>query len=105
MEGNRMEEIRKMLKAEPDDDFLNYVLALEYEKLGQHTEAIRMIEALLDRNAAYVGAYYKLGMLYELCGMRELAISSYKTGIEQARLSKNKKAYGELQEALQNLED
>jgi tetratricopeptide (TPR) repeat protein len=95
MEVTRMEQIRKMLEGEP----------LEYEKQGQGMEAIGLIEALLARNAAYCGAYYKLGSLYEQHGLREEAINAYRKGMERTRMLKNKKAYNELQEALQNLED
>jgi tetratricopeptide (TPR) repeat protein len=92
-----------MLLSEPLDDFLNYALALEYEKEGKIREAIDQIEAVLKRNEHYSGAYYKLAGLLEQIGQTSQAVEVYKRGMEINR--NNRKAYNELQEALQNLMD
>ena len=104
MEHSRMQQIRSMLEKEPMDDFLNYALALEYEKDGQLLLAQSTIEALLSRNENYQGAYYKLGALYEKTGEQDKAILVYRKGMALSKASNNRRAYAELQEALQNLE-
>jgi tetratricopeptide (TPR) repeat protein len=105
MSESRIDQIRKMLLAEPQDEFLLYALALELEKEGQVPLAIEGIEALLDRNEQYSGAYYKLGELLEKTGQKAKAHEVYLKGLEITRKQNNRKAFGELNEALQNLED
>ena len=72
---NRIEEIKKMLKTDKQDSFLTYALALEHEKVGNIKEAISIIEELIKVDPAYLGAYYRLGALYESKGKFDKAIS------------------------------
>ena len=102
---SRLHQLREMLKAEPHDSFLNYALALEYGKLGNIKKAIEIIEALLLHDENYLGAYYQLGKYYEQIQINEKAIAIYQKGILIAQQQKNKKAAGELNEALWMLED
>ncbi len=104
-ESVRMQQIRKMLLTDAEDDFLNYALALELEKEGKPQEAIDVIEHLILRNPAYSGAYYKLGGLLEQTGQKEKAITVYLKGIKITARQKNEKALRELREALQNAEE
>jgi Tfp pilus assembly protein PilF len=94
-----------MLKSEPADSFLNYALALEYAKANNTLKAIELINAVLEKDRNYLGAYYQLGKLYEQTGNADQAIFIYKTGISIALQQKNNKAAGELNEALWMLED
>ena len=100
-----MQQIRQMLVSEPEDEFLNYALALELEKEGLVSEAIRTIESILLKNENYTGGYYKLGNLYEQNGQKQRAIEIYRKGMDVSKRQKESKAFGELNEALQNLED
>ncbi|HEV7231266.1 MAG TPA: tetratricopeptide repeat protein [Bacteroidia bacterium] len=103
MESTRIQQIQKMLRSEPLDDFLNYALALEYEKEGKIHQAASQIETILKRNEQYSGAYHKLGALLEQLGETSRAADAYKKGMEINK--NNRKTYNELQEALQNLMD
>lgn len=94
-----------MLKDEPGDSFLNYALALEFAKSNDIAKAISIIEELLGRDENYLGAYYQLGKLQEQLNLRESAIKTYNKGIEIAKKHNNRKAQGELNEALLLLED
>ncbi|MES2592302.1 MAG: hypothetical protein V4608_10485 [Bacteroidota bacterium] len=94
-----------MLKNEPNDSFLSYALALEYAKLNDTTKAIELIEELLGRDENYLGAYYQLGKYYEQTQELEKASAIYTKGLTIAKLQKNNKALGELNEALMMLED
>ncbi len=105
MSSSRILQLQEMLKTEPNDSFLNYGLALEYGKLNEIQKAIELIEALLLRDSAYLGAYYQLGKYYEQVQQTEKAMAVYKKGISIAQQQKNKKAEGELNEALWMLED
>ena len=94
-----------MLKSEPADSFLNYALALEYAKINDVRKAIELLEALLARDENYLGAYYQLGKYYEQLDQKNKAVETYQNGASIAQKQKNKKAVGELNEALWMLED
>ena len=102
---SRLEQIREMLKDEPNDSFLNYALALEHAKAGNIEMAIELIETLLIQDQNYLGAYYQLGSYYQEIQQNQKAIATYKKGIIIAQQQQNKKALGELNEALMSLEE
>lgn len=102
---SRLEQIQEMLKSEPADSFLNYALALEYAKINDVRKAIELLEALLARDENYLGAYYQLGKYYEQLEQKNKAVETYQNGASIAQKQKNKKALGELNEALWMLED
>ena len=102
---SRLNQIQEMLKSEPTDSFLNYALALEYAKINDVKKAIELIEVLLIRDENYLGAYYQLGKYYEQLQQNQNAKNAYKKGVLIAQNQKNNKALGELNEALDVLED
>ncbi len=105
MYSPRLEQLLEMLKSEPNDSFLNYALALEYAKANDVLKAIELIEALLLRDENYLGAYYQSGKYYEQLGNTEKAMEIYTKGIAIAKKQNNRKALGELNEALVMLEE
>ena len=102
---DRIDQISEMLTKDPEDSFLRYALALEYDKKGDSDKAIELINQLLERTPEYLGAYYKLGQLFEEKGEFKKAIAIYKKGIVLAEANKENKAKGELNEALWLIED
>lgn len=105
MENLRLIQIQEMLKAEPNDEFLNYALAIELEKNGDIESAIAQLNSMLQKNEHYLAAYYKLGKLLEELSKLEEAKKVYLKGQEIAKEQNNKKVFGELAEALWMLED
>lgn len=99
------EQLLEMLKTEPEDSFLNYALALEYAKSNDLQKAIELIENVLTKDENYLGAYYQLGKYYELINVPEKAIATYTKGVTIAKKQNNRKAQGELNEALMMLEE
>ncbi len=103
---SRIDTLRKMLAAEPEDVFLNYALALEYFRvpstvlLGEE-----QLHKVLKMDPSYVPAYFQLGKVYESTGESAKAIETYKTGIHYAEMKKDRKAVNELNEAIFMLED
>jgi len=59
----------------------------------------------LKRDPNYLGAYYQLGKLYEQQNLVEQAIAAYREGIDIAKAQGDRKAQGEMNEALWMLED
>ena len=97
--------LKEMLEKEPEDSFLNYVLALEYAKINEADKAISIISAVLQKDKNYLAAYYQLGKLYEQTGLIKEAINTYKAGVYTAKEQNNLKTLGELNEALMILEE
>ena len=102
---SRLNQLLEMLKSEPNDSFLNYALALEYAKTDDIAKAIQLIEDLLARDEAYLGAYYQLGKYFEQINQIKNAVITYTKGASIAKQQKNNKALSELNEALWMLED
>ncbi len=105
MAATRLLQIQEMLKSEPNDSFLNYALALELAKSNEIKKSIEIIEALLQREPDYLGAYYQLGKFYEQSNSMEKSIEAYSRGIVIAKKNNNRKAESELNEALFVLKD
>ena len=102
---NRISQIKEYLKTEPEDNFLQHALALEYIKAGNDTDAKMLFEEILNREPGYVGSYYHLGKLLERMGETQHAIQIYKKGMEMAKLAKDTHAFNELQAACEDLEE
>ena len=102
---NRLEYLQTLLKESPNDSFVLFALAKEYEGQHAHNEAFEHYLKLKIVNPDYVGLYYHLGKLYEQSEDFPSAIEVYKEGIQISQKIKDQHAFSELREALFNLED
>lgn len=100
---DRIVKIREYLLSNPKDNFLRHALALELIKTGDDLQARALFESLLMETPNYIGSYYHLAKLLEKLGERDLAISWYEKGMEEAKLAKDQHAYNELQAAYEDL--
>ncbi len=105
MNTARVEQLQKMLKAEPTDAFLQHALAMEYSSGSEHQKAIEMLANLLSAQPDYLASYYQLGQLFEKFNEISTAKDTYRKGIDIAIKQKNRKALAELREALSQLEE
>lgn len=71
-----------MLAADPENTMVMFGLAKEYEKLGENTKVIELLETYLAKYDDEGNAYGVLANAYNLSGDREKAIKTYKKGIE-----------------------
>jgi tetratricopeptide (TPR) repeat protein len=76
-----------------------------HSKIGNTKEAISIIEGLIKTDPNYLGAYYKLGALYESKSKMDKAMRIYRIGIKLATEKNDNKAKGELEEALWLIEE
>ncbi len=104
MSTQRLEQLLDMLNDSPDDAFLRFALAMEYDKLGQYSESLGAFLKLRETHPDYVGLYYHLGKWFERNGNLEGAVMSYKEGIDVAQRQGDRHALGELRAALAALE-
>ena len=100
----RLEKLKAFLVQNPDDNFVQHALALEYVKLNDDESAKEQWEALLKRDERYVGSYYHLAKLLERQGETAAAVAGYQKGMEVARSGGDRHAYNELQMALEDME-
>jgi tetratricopeptide (TPR) repeat protein len=101
----RKELIFDMLVKEPNDVFLNYALAMEHLSTEEWKEADLQLKKVLGIKTDYLPCYYQLGQVNEKLGNIDVALDYYKKGVEIATSQNNKKALGELNEAIWMLED
>ena len=99
----RIEKLKSFLAENPDDSFVQHALALEYVKLNDDEAAKKQWEALLKRDADYVGSYYHLAKLLERQGERETAVATYEKGMAIAKKVGDRHAFNELQGALEDM--
>lgn len=102
---SRKDMVLQMLEKEPNDLFLNYALAQEYIGVNDYTNAELQLLKTLDLDLNYLPCYYQMGQVKERLGDLSGAVHFYKKGIELANAQGNRKALGELNEALWMLED
>lgn len=105
MVEKRLNQIKDFLKNSPNDPFLKYALAKEYEKLGRLNDAVKEYEALVEFDPKYIGTYYHLGKAYEQQNDLSKALEIYKKGMDVAKEIGDKHALSELAGAKLLIED
>jgi hypothetical protein len=101
--ATRREKLEAMLKSEPDDAFLRYGLAGEYDNEGRLDEAVALYRGLMADSPPHVPSFFRCAQLF----VREDRIAEARTllrdGIEAARREGNAHAAGEMAELLTSL--
>ncbi len=100
---SRLQQLKTFLEESPDDAFLLFALAKEYEKMSDTVQALHYYTRLETLHSNYVGTYYHLGKLYEKLNLHEKAIGTYEAGMAVAKKENDKHAYSELQNALDDI--
>lgn len=100
----RIERLKELLKQSPSDAFVLFALAKEFEKVGNHQQAIDFLQNLIESQPDYVGAYYHLAALLKSKDRNDEAMKIYNLGMDIARKIGDQHAYSELQNAKMNLE-
>jgi predicted Zn-dependent protease len=101
---SRIEQLESMLDAQPDDPFLIYALAREYEAQQGTMQALLMYEHLVTNYPDYVATYYHYAKLLYNGGNRNQAISLLNTGIESGIRVKDQHATNEMRGLLTSWE-
>jgi len=100
---DRIEKIKEMLTENPSDSFLKHALALEYIKVGNDNDAMKLFESVLENEPGYIGSYYHLAKLLERIGETNEAIKIYEKGMEEARRAGDSHSLSELRSAFEEL--
>ncbi len=104
MTQTRLDRLKELLKEDPDNSFILFAIAKEYEGMGEKVKAITKYLALIEKDGQYVGTYYHLAQLYEDTEDQDAALLTYQKGMTIAQEVKDQHAYSELQNAKMNLE-
>ncbi|PST82938.1 tetratricopeptide repeat protein [Pedobacter yulinensis] len=99
MSTDRISKLLEFLETEPNDPFVLYALATEYNSRQETEKAFDYYLRLVRDHAGYVGTYYHLGKLYEKTGQTEQALEIYRKGMDEARKKRDMHALSELQGA------
>lgn len=102
---SRITKLRAMLEKHPTDTFLLYGLAIEHKKADDRVEAIGLLDRVIQLDPGYCYAYHQQGLIYEANEDLEAARNAYRAGIEAAKTKGDEHARGELQAALEMIED
>jgi tetratricopeptide (TPR) repeat protein len=105
LKNNRLVKLQKLEQERPSEPFIQFAIALEYQRLGLGSEAAARYQWLLDNAPDYTGTYYHFGKLYEQSGQFDKATETYQKGIEIAQNEKAANDLRELQQALNDLND
>lgn len=99
MQNTRLSKLLDFLTQDPNDSFILYALATEYNTMGNISEALVYYNRLVNEHPNYVGTYYHLGKLLEKEGQKVDAIGVYQKGMVAARAKRDMHALSELQGA------
>jgi len=100
---SRRSRLEEMLRADPNDTFLHYALALEELSEGHPAAARQRLEDVLQRDPKYVAAYFQLGQLLAETGETDEARSVIERGVTAARDTGDAHAESEMTGFLETL--
>lgn len=99
MQNQRLTKLFEFLESDPNDSFILYAIATEYNVQNDLENALKYYLQLTEKHPDYVGTYYHLGKLYEKIGQKEEGVKVYQTGMQAARQKRDMHALSELQGA------
>jgi predicted Zn-dependent protease len=99
----RREKIEAMLKLEPQDQFLRYGLAAEYDNEERYEESLAMFRGLMADQPPHVASFLRGAQLLVKLDRIADARAVLREGIEIARAKGEAHAAGEMGELLASL--
>ncbi|HET7276020.1 MAG TPA: tetratricopeptide repeat protein [Longimicrobiaceae bacterium] len=84
MKPSRIDALKKMAEARPDDARARFGLALEYERAEQWDEVVRELRTYLSLTTDEGNAYGRLGHALHQLGRDDEAKAAYRDGIAAA---------------------
>jgi len=99
----RREKIEALLKLEPQDQFLRYGLACEYDSEDRGEDAWTLFQGLMQDDPPHVPSFLRGAQLLVRLDRIAQARSVLRAGLEAARQQGNAHAAGEMAELLASL--
>ncbi len=94
--ASRREKLDGMLQANPHDQMLRYMLALELEKEGENQLSLELLTSLTQDTVPYVPAFLMAGQQLARINRVDEARATYSAGIMEAQKQSNSHAAGEM---------
>lgn len=98
-----IEQLERLLEADPNDAFVLYGLAQEHAKAGRHDTAIEYYDRVVAVDAGELYAYYHKALSQRELDREDEAIATLRAGVERARAAGDPKALGELSALLDEI--
>lgn len=99
-----IDQLLKVLAAEPNDPFTLYGLAQEYAKAGRTADAVEHYDRCLAADPTYCYAYYHKARALEAAGLLAEAIETLRAGKAAAKKAGDSHALSEISGYLEMLE-
>ena len=99
----RREKIEALLVDEPEDQFLRYGLAIEFENEGLFDDSAKVFLSLMNDPKPHVPSFLRGAQLFVRMDEIEQARTALRTGIEIARSRGEMHPAGEMAELLMTL--
>ena len=103
MTENRRAQIEQMLQDDPEDQMLQYMLAMELDSAEVHEESLAIYQQLMDQSPPHVDAYFRFAQQKVRLGEIEVARTTLRDGIEIARNQNRMHTASEMGDLLQSL--
>ena len=101
--SSRREKIEEMLKSEPQDVFLRYGLAVEYDNEQRYDDSLSLFSGLTKNDPPHVPSFFRGAQLLAKLDRIDEARTVLRDGIEAARKQDNSHAAAEMSEFLASL--
>ena len=101
-----LEQLEKLLAADPGDAFLLYGLAQEHAKQGEaagQARAVEYYDRCLAVDPGYCYAYYHKARTLEAMGKQEAAVATLRAGLKVAKETGDSHAASEISALLDEL--
>jgi tetratricopeptide (TPR) repeat protein len=98
-----IEQLERLLAADPGDAFVLYGLAQEYAKAGAVDKAVEYFDRCLGSDPGYCYAYYHKARVLSGAGRGAEALVALRSGLEAARKARDSHALAEMQALLDEL--
>jgi tetratricopeptide (TPR) repeat protein len=82
---DRIESIKKLLAAEPDDVFLNYSLAMEYVAANDGKQALAAFSRCIELDESYAPAHVEAGKCARAAGLLDEAREHFTRALSLAK--------------------
>jgi tetratricopeptide (TPR) repeat protein len=92
-----IEQLGRLLQADPEDPFLLYGMAQELARRGDHAGALEWYDRCLRADGAYCYAYFHKARSQQALGRGAEALATVRLGLGAARAAADSHALGELQ--------
>ena len=99
-----IEQLERLLAADPRDPFVLYGLAQEHARTGDHARAVEFYDRCLEADPRYCYAYFHKAKSQEASGQNADAVTTLKAGLGAARATGDQHAASEIQGYLDEIE-